>query len=91
MPVMNRWTNIRTGVLDSSLKVYGTTNLRACDASVFPIGIGTHLQSTVYAVAEKVSSYTSFCIPSDDQQLSDILKERGTTEARRTINSTDEI
>ncbi|KAI0316480.1 GMC oxidoreductase-domain-containing protein, partial [Amylostereum chailletii] len=43
------------GVVDSGLKVYGTTNLRVCDASVFPLSIGTHLQSTVYAVAEKLA------------------------------------
>ncbi|THH21250.1 hypothetical protein EW146_g259 [Bondarzewia mesenterica] len=44
-------------VVDGNLKVYGTTNLRVCDASIFPISIGTHLQSTVYAIAEKASHF----------------------------------
>ncbi|KAI0746371.1 alcohol oxidase [Daedaleopsis nitida] len=42
------------GVVDSSLKVYGTKNLRIVDASIFPIQIACHTQATVYAIAEKV-------------------------------------
>ncbi|PBK86382.1 alcohol oxidase, partial [Armillaria gallica] len=41
------------GVVDGALKVYGTSNLRICDASAIPIAIGTHLQATVYAMGEK--------------------------------------
>ena len=41
------------GVVDSRLKVYGTKNLRVCDASIFPIMVRGNIQSTVYAVAEK--------------------------------------
>jgi len=43
------------GVVDGGLKVYGTTNLRVCDASIIPLHLGTHLQSTVYAIAEKLA------------------------------------
>lgn len=43
------------GVVDSRLRVYGTTNVRVVDASVFPIEPLGHLQSTVYAVAEKAA------------------------------------
>ncbi|KAG5725377.1 Choline dehydrogenase [Termitomyces sp. T112] len=43
------------GVVDSTLKVYGTSNLRVCDASIFPTSLGTHLQATVYAIAEKLA------------------------------------
>ncbi|KAK0499111.1 alcohol oxidase [Armillaria luteobubalina] len=43
------------GVVDGSLKVYGTSNLRVCDASAIPIAVGTHLQTTIYAMGEKVS------------------------------------
>ena len=41
------------GVVDSRLKVYGTKNLRVCDASIFPVQVRGNIQSTVYAVAEK--------------------------------------
>ncbi|KAG9089002.1 hypothetical protein FS749_001698 [Ceratobasidium sp. UAMH 11750] len=43
------------GVVDASLKVYGTANLRVVDASVIPIHLSCHIQSTVYALAEKAS------------------------------------
>jgi len=43
------------GVVDHNLKIYGTTNLRVCDASIFPIAVGSHLQATVYAIAEKLA------------------------------------
>lgn len=46
------------GVVDSELKVYGVKNLRIVDASIFPMAIGGHTSSTVYAVAEKVSQRT---------------------------------
>lgn len=43
------------GVVDSRLRVHGTANIRVVDASVFPIEPLGHLQSTVYAVAEKAA------------------------------------
>ncbi|KAJ5177532.1 Glucose-methanol-choline oxidoreductase [Penicillium coprophilum] len=43
------------GVVDSSLKVYGTSNVRVVDASVLPFQVCGHLQSTVYAVAERAA------------------------------------
>ncbi|KAK0184559.1 alcohol oxidase [Armillaria mellea] len=43
------------GVVDGALKVYGTSNLRVCDASAIPITIGTHLQATIYAIGEKLA------------------------------------
>ncbi|KAG2096742.1 alcohol oxidase [Suillus discolor] len=43
------------GVVDNELKVYGTTNLRVADASIFPIHVGTHPQATLYGLAHKAA------------------------------------
>ncbi|KAJ3741922.1 hypothetical protein DFH05DRAFT_1544868 [Lentinula detonsa] len=43
------------GVVDDNLIVYGTSNLRVVDASVIPLQIASHIQSTVYAIAEKAA------------------------------------
>ncbi|KAI1656875.1 putative GMC oxidoreductase [Daldinia decipiens] len=40
------------GVVDARLRVYGCANLRVCDASVFPIGVGPGSGASVYALAE---------------------------------------
>lgn len=41
------------GVVDPSLKVYGSTNLRVVDLGVMPLHICAHPQSAVYAIAEQ--------------------------------------
>ncbi|KAF7980096.1 hypothetical protein HWV62_39910 [Athelia sp. TMB] len=43
------------GVVDAQLTVYNTTNVRVVDASILPIQISAHLQSTLYGVAEKAA------------------------------------
>lgn len=45
------------GVVDSKLKVYGTSNVRVVDASVLPIQISGHLTATLYAVAERAAEF----------------------------------
>ncbi|KAL0959318.1 hypothetical protein HGRIS_014580 [Hohenbuehelia grisea] len=44
------------GVVDKNLIVYGTKNLRVVDASIFPLLMAAHTQSTVYAIAEKAAT-----------------------------------
>ena len=41
------------GVVDTQLKVYGTSNVRVIDASIFPLHVQGNIVSLVYAVAEK--------------------------------------
>jgi choline dehydrogenase len=43
------------GVVDPTLKVYGTSNVRVVDASVLPMQVSGHLTSTIYAVAERAA------------------------------------
>jgi choline dehydrogenase-like flavoprotein len=43
------------GVVSNRLVVYGTTNVRVVDASVWPTQVCGHLMSTLYAVAERAS------------------------------------
>lgn len=43
------------GVVDPSLKVYGTKNVRVVDAGILPFQVCGHLVSTLYAVAEKAA------------------------------------
>ncbi|KAF7966403.1 hypothetical protein HWV62_38440, partial [Athelia sp. TMB] len=44
------------GVVDSTLTVYGTSNLRVVDSSNIPLIIAAHLQGTVWAMAEKAAA-----------------------------------
>ncbi|KAI8960838.1 putative GMC oxidoreductase [Daldinia sp. FL1419] len=46
------------GVVDPTLRVYGTKNLRVVDAGVIPLIPGAHIQATIYAIGEKASHGT---------------------------------
>ncbi|PIL27210.1 hypothetical protein GSI_10354 [Ganoderma sinense ZZ0214-1] len=43
------------GVVDASLKVYGTQNIRVADLSTLPLLVAAHTQTVVYAVAEQAA------------------------------------
>ncbi|KAF2967308.1 hypothetical protein GQX73_g6286 [Xylaria multiplex] len=43
------------GVVDTCLRVYGTRNLRVVDASIMPLIPSGHIQSAIYAIAEKAA------------------------------------
>ncbi|KAI3337007.1 GMC oxidoreductase [Xylariaceae sp. AK1471] len=43
------------GVVDPTLKVYGTDNVRVVDGSVLPLQFSGHLTATLYAVAERAA------------------------------------
>lgn len=47
------------GVVDGELRVHGISNLRICDASIFPIIPRGNILSTVYAVAESGAEMVS--------------------------------
>ncbi|KAK1561491.1 uncharacterized protein LY79DRAFT_595509 [Colletotrichum navitas] len=44
-------------VVDADLRVKGTSNLRVCDASIFPIIPRGNILTTVHGVAEKASKF----------------------------------
>ncbi|KAL4866040.1 hypothetical protein BDV12DRAFT_187753 [Aspergillus spectabilis] len=48
------------GVVDTEFKVHGVLGLRVVDASVIPMLPATHIQSSVYAVAEKAADAIKF-------------------------------
>lgn len=43
------------GVVNERLIVYGTTNLRVVDASIMPFEPRGNIQSSAYAIAERVA------------------------------------
>ncbi|ESK92577.1 gmc oxidoreductase [Moniliophthora roreri MCA 2997] len=45
----------KNGVVDTSLKVYGTKNIRVVDLSIVPLHFAAHSQATVYAIAEQAA------------------------------------
>ncbi len=44
-----------SGVVDPTLKVYGTSNVRVVDASIIPHEMSGHPTAAIYAMAERAS------------------------------------
>ncbi|EGN92588.1 hypothetical protein SERLA73DRAFT_190954 [Serpula lacrymans var. lacrymans S7.3] len=43
------------GVVDSSLKVYGTSNIRVADLSIVPLHVATHTLTTAYSIGAQAA------------------------------------
>jgi len=43
------------GVVDTDLRVYGLTNVRVADSSVFPMQFAAHLMEATYGLAEQAA------------------------------------
>ncbi|KAF8594154.1 alcohol oxidase, partial [Ceratobasidium sp. AG-I] len=44
------------GVVDSDLRLYGTSNVRVVDSSIYPIQFAAHLMAPTYGMAEQAAS-----------------------------------
>lgn len=62
------------GVVDDSLLVYGTDNVRVVDTSIYPLVPTAHLSAVVYAVAEKVCFESRESCNADIPQAADMIK-----------------
>jgi len=49
------------GVVDTELRVYGTTNVRVCDGSIFPYQPSAHPMGVTYAIAVMAGMYREPC------------------------------
>ncbi|OCB92256.1 hypothetical protein A7U60_g336 [Sanghuangporus baumii] len=80
------------GVVDPKLKVYGTSNVRVADASVFPIQFSSHLMMSVYALAETASEiiraeYNGVLAPGETASSSSNTTSTGGSTAQQTDSS----
>ncbi|KAG9092233.1 hypothetical protein FS749_015901 [Ceratobasidium sp. UAMH 11750] len=44
------------GVVDADLRIYGTSNVRVVDSSIYPIQFAAHLMAPTYGMAEQAAS-----------------------------------
>ncbi|CCO33181.1 Choline dehydrogenase Short=CDH [Rhizoctonia solani AG-1 IB] len=46
----------QAGVVDADLRMYGTSNVRVVDSSIYPIQFAAHLMAPTYGMAEQAAS-----------------------------------
>jgi len=56
------------GVVDERLRVYGTRNVRVCDASVLPVIPRGNILTAVYAYAEKAAEVIVRDVKAQEEQ-----------------------
>jgi choline dehydrogenase-like flavoprotein len=47
---------VKNGVVDPTLRVYGTTNIRVADSSILPLLLSAHTQPAAYAIGEMAAA-----------------------------------
>lgn len=78
------------GVVNTSLVVYGTANVRVVDASVIPLIISAHTMITTYGVGEKAADIITKYYASDDSK-STVSDEDGSLSTDVTSTSTQDV
>lgn len=55
----------KNGVVDASLRVYGTRNIRVVDLSIAPLHVAAHTQCKYSDLEQRIKIQTVSCLRSD--------------------------
>lgn len=64
----------KDGVVDTKLRLYGLSNVRVCDASVFPEAVSGHPVRPAYIRYQAADSAQQAAVVAIAEKLSDMLK-----------------